>query len=466
MLAIAGGLTWWQRSVTPVDIPHPQDEAEIMTAVLERAYAMGRTNTQFTTAYAAHVLSTQAGGTNPYTVYTTNSPAHTDTNTVGYWPNATYQYPDAIRSAITPTANTFWIVPQTNYTQYGDASITWTQYPTKYLNSDTNWWTSFVTFPTGTYTTTTNYTLGDGTHVSHIYTNNTSVNVMAGNLFAFERDKNSLDWYMNAYNDMARALALMQWQLDINNKAKAIPSIVYTANYIYNSSGMSLVNDGWSSWFDHEGYGLTFSGYLYNNATYYTNNPTITMQFQIAFKPCVISNTTPFDLSNMTVLTAPLSWTYADHGPTTNGVNAIYWIMPTNYSIGYGGLHYVSAATIATMPSGSTTSIVMGAISTNDAASIVAAEASAVLPGIWSAVNPDHASWVPTSSPYSLSPGTTNILRIDSMYGTNLPPIPLPSLTSAYYETYNISRPNANIACAYKVNFQAITNYLNHTPIR
>jgi hypothetical protein len=46
LLAI-GTLCWWQRTPGPINAPRPQDEAEIMTAVLERHYAMGRTNVGF-----------------------------------------------------------------------------------------------------------------------------------------------------------------------------------------------------------------------------------------------------------------------------------------------------------------------------------------------------------------------------------------------------------------------------------
>ena len=115
LLAI-GTLCWWQRPVTPINAPRPQDEAEIMTAVLERHYAMGRTNTYYGTerlAYISTVLTTlvstvvtNIGGTNttlyvtnPATVYITNSPALILTNTIGFFPNAPFRLASGLRAA-------------------------------------------------------------------------------------------------------------------------------------------------------------------------------------------------------------------------------------------------------------------------------------------------------------------------------------------------------------------------------
>ena len=57
LLAI-GTLCWWQRPVTPINAPRPQDEAEIMTAVLERHYAMGQFNVGYFRAVANGRLET------------------------------------------------------------------------------------------------------------------------------------------------------------------------------------------------------------------------------------------------------------------------------------------------------------------------------------------------------------------------------------------------------------------------
>ena len=46
-LLAVGTVLWWQRAATPINAPRPQDEAEIMTAILERHYAMNRTDVGF-----------------------------------------------------------------------------------------------------------------------------------------------------------------------------------------------------------------------------------------------------------------------------------------------------------------------------------------------------------------------------------------------------------------------------------
>ena len=278
VLATAGGLLWWQRASTAHPVPHPQDEAEIMTAILERTTAIGRPM-QFTTTYGANVsqvLSNQVVGsvTNTITLYITNSPAHTDTNTIGYYPNAAYQYPSAIRSAIGNNWGCHWIVPSNTFFATGN----WDGMPTghgvinqrhgmcdnssMFLEDDSNWWTNFVTCATGTFLTTSNYfcpqivvtnVVGGVTTVSVItgdtnllistwintgpvwypeesgywsnnsttpctfstrqFTNAVTNGVDTGKLFAFERDRKAQYWSTNAYNDMSRALSLMQWQV-------------------------------------------------------------------------------------------------------------------------------------------------------------------------------------------------------------------------------------------------------------
>jgi hypothetical protein len=115
LLAI-GTLCWWQRTPGPINAPRPQDEAEIMTAVLERHYAMGRTNVYYGADRLAYVstvssttvstVTTNIGGTNyttyvtnPVTVYITNSPALTLTNAIGFFPNAPYRLASGVRAA-------------------------------------------------------------------------------------------------------------------------------------------------------------------------------------------------------------------------------------------------------------------------------------------------------------------------------------------------------------------------------
>jgi hypothetical protein len=98
LLAI-GTLCWWQRTPGPINAPRPQDEAEIMTAVLERHYAMGQMSVLYGTlkdAYISTVADSNAlGGVR----CVTNSEAYTLTNTVGFFPNAVNLYPYAIRLA-------------------------------------------------------------------------------------------------------------------------------------------------------------------------------------------------------------------------------------------------------------------------------------------------------------------------------------------------------------------------------
>ena len=190
------------------------------------------------------------------TIYTniTNSAAMSLTNTIGFFPNATFQYPDTIRSALVPCAGSFgtanackWVMPSNTFMTSGSFDGYFSSAPTNYLNfprtsyysGDTNWWTNWVTAPNGTFLTSTTfattvtsgnmytniwfsynwYDYGWHTNVywptnynSVIFTNHTTVDVAAGKLFAFERDKKALDWSTNAYSDMGRALSLMQWQ--------------------------------------------------------------------------------------------------------------------------------------------------------------------------------------------------------------------------------------------------------------
>ena len=213
-LAVAGGLCWWARTVTPVDMPRPQDEAEIMTACLERQYAMGRSSAQFVTTYATHK----------------------DTNTVGFFPNATFEYPAMIRSAIADSsAGVKWLLPPTNYMATGDFDGTFDPTNLHYLVTDATWWTNWVTLNVQHLTSTTKYaatnvvwtngvpigTTNWGWKTNVLYsTTNYAVTVSnynawtadGGKRFAFERDRKTLPWSTNAYNDLARPLALMQWQ--------------------------------------------------------------------------------------------------------------------------------------------------------------------------------------------------------------------------------------------------------------
>ena len=324
LLAVAGGALWFAR--TPgYPAPHPQDEAEIMTAVVERSMAMGRDGTNmFLTHVPENVSQVIVGsftnefdtlannikatfpdssiqtiigneydpgyfytpdslwgwckdwcyyypdgpdvsywwcdGSPPWVLspfdsygnplagygqitvtclstrimpiyaYITNSAAYTLTNTVGMYPSATQHYPDAIRAALAANGTTRWLL-QTNATALAGGAWDglWDSFPTNYLDTDATYWTNYVTCATGHYLSVTNYAVTNVVYTnfppstnwvwrtnilwrSQLYTNDTTVDVAAGKLFAFERDRGGLYWSTNAYNDMARALALMQWQ--------------------------------------------------------------------------------------------------------------------------------------------------------------------------------------------------------------------------------------------------------------
>jgi hypothetical protein len=106
-LLAVGTVGWWQRTPGPINAPRPQDEAEIMTAVLERHYAMGRTRFYFATSKDANVAQviTNIGGTNCITNITISA-AYSVTNTIGFMPNAVNTFPFAIRLALLPQTKT------------------------------------------------------------------------------------------------------------------------------------------------------------------------------------------------------------------------------------------------------------------------------------------------------------------------------------------------------------------------
>ena len=351
VLAVAGGLLWWQRGATYYPVPHPQDEAELMAACIERTMAItANTNFCFTKTYTATVSKTITGtnylslqiassiqsngmnwaygpdqvvyswpigkaasldnvGDNSYqgmlgilTVYyygandlsgnvfvllsssdysaewdnygeyytpnplpailsdggsgcapplltassvsgtksnftfallvysyVTNAAAHTDTNTIGMFPNATYQYPTTIRNALSPSGGRYWVLPPSFYMTTGNDPGYLTNFPTTHLDSAPNWWTNYVTAAQGTFLTTINYSLTNAVYTnyppatnwvwqtnilwhSQLLINPTTADVDGGKLFAFERDQTPLYWSTNAYNDLARPLSLMQWQ--------------------------------------------------------------------------------------------------------------------------------------------------------------------------------------------------------------------------------------------------------------
>ena len=176
-LLALGTALWWQRTPAPVEIPRPQDEAEIMHATLERLYGMEM----------------------PYSFVNTNG-----TNVVGYSPNATTKYPPKIRDAVGPNAKPpnegggwgdsvtrRWISP-TNFpnesaTWDGTWGITSNTPPTSWVlqNSVTRFWAHIdnIAIPWNTFVTGTNKTWLSTSNIVTYTTNIISVTTNDGVLF-------------------------------------------------------------------------------------------------------------------------------------------------------------------------------------------------------------------------------------------------------------------------------------------
>jgi hypothetical protein len=107
--------------------------------------------------------------------YVTNAAAFTLTNTIGFFPNATFKYPQSIRDALTDGAGAYgtanarkWLLPSSNYWQSGERDVTWTGgMLTNYLTTETIWWTNLVTLSTKT-------------ELSTIYSNIVNSNIVIG----------------------------------------------------------------------------------------------------------------------------------------------------------------------------------------------------------------------------------------------------------------------------------------------
>jgi hypothetical protein len=225
VLAIGTAL-WFNRPVTPINAPRPQDEAEIMTACLERHYAMLRTQEQFTITRAEYVSTVSDTNAPDGFRYVTNSPASVQTNTIGFFPNATFNYSDSIRRAIDPCVTGWywterfgqpfvidnevalywgtnrigyydcednarrmvnnegychWVVPTNTYVTTGawnpiDATAS------NYLDTDPTWWTNWVTLATTSMVVTLSYSNEVTTNIASITTNYvaTSPDIYAG----------------------------------------------------------------------------------------------------------------------------------------------------------------------------------------------------------------------------------------------------------------------------------------------
>jgi len=379
VLAVAGGVLWWQRTPAPVDIPRPQDEAEIMHACLEREYAMGMTTSMFVKTNAANVSqiiitnvwSNNIGGTwytdpahtgTTFNVYSnlTNSAAHTDTNTIGVFPNATFQYPNAIRAAITHLyvsqgapysygygtkgdSYLYWISTTNDALISSDYSANLDDYPTNYLSTDINWWTNCIALPLAKFISTTNWAITNivttstpwttnVTWTSQTYTAYTETNTWTSKLFPFERDRTSLYWSTNSYQDMARALSKMQWQLDLDRSvAWDCNSWTYTAkkgtdgtwtetsSFGFDGSGMGVYP---ASYFNVQGNAGVdvVPGYPYNYGGYWIELTVRTRSFRAR-----IINNQPFGWTNVIV------WVWQP-APVENPYNRVYFILPWQLS--------------------------------------------------------------------------------------------------------------------------------------
>ncbi len=199
--------------------------------------------------------------------FVTNSPAVVFTNVVGLYPSLT-ELSSAVRLAVHPWVasgtpgdpydppyyNAEWILPS-NDTQgvcldstvfngkfVYPLNILSTGYPNE-LYAEQNYWTNYITLNMAHRIAQTNYWDGTcivwtngvaytnqypatnsgssvtapSTNAGHRSTTNyaylSSCNPWTNKQFAFERDNTPYTWSTNSYNDMARILALMQWQM-------------------------------------------------------------------------------------------------------------------------------------------------------------------------------------------------------------------------------------------------------------
>jgi len=473
LLAI-GTLCWWQRTPGPINAPRPQDEAEIMTAVLERGYGMGQTP-----GYYKQI----------------------ETNTIGFFPNATFEYPADIRSNMDRVAAQpcnihrydlyrYWLAPSNSYYTSGgmntediasfyllptDVLYYSYEYISPIFASDPVWWTNWVTLSTqtlltqsnttitttniGSLTTNETYTVtgsvvtpgyyaaynalagtytewtagkvfysatpgsfeiadegagGGGTlsvynqnisfywkvgagwggdeqwraeyvripddcplvlpnlylsplldltisfagyatvtnyqtyGVPSVVTNTYPYNAWtAGRTFAFERDSKPYTWSTNAYNDMARALSAMQWQVSSAMTKKSLNRCGVTISISQSSAGrVFATNVIWDVGPDHDAtagafFSMSQGTDIINFPFEYRTNQVLT--WYSSSMALVITNDTPFTWSDGVSF---LSWDWSlvrplftnNYGPYPN--NAITMLTQTNHALVYnaGGL--------------------------------------------------------------------------------------------------------------------------------
>ena len=453
LLAVAGGLLWWQRPGTPVDIPRPQDEAAIMHAILERHYAMGRTNTKFVSV-------------------------NLKTNTIGFVPAATAQFPDLVRSAILP-ANTvpkiYWLVPNNVFFESGSWDGSYPNYTTasnKVLNAETIWWTNRVTLATGEFYSTTNYsttnivftngwfvpvggsnlvfTNGWVTNVlwsSIRYTNTTTIDVQSNGLFAFERDRSPFAWSTSVYNDMSRALSAMQWQkseLPLWDTNATNGTFRLFHDWYVNSR--NITNDQYELTFNPNQFYAGHAFCTWNVLEYvgYGVDRGLRLEMYMNIGTSFMTNSSAFVYANV----QPVADRATTNSEGVHRVNLAWsndppWLS-TILSNNAGGWARVSTNVFSLNP-GKGRSISLGNGDYNATrAAIIAYEAA-----FFAA---EKAALISASTPVGFYYGTDD--------GTNVPPWFAGVRLPGYYITWD------SLLETHRVVFQSITNYLPHAPAR
>ena len=223
-LLTLGTVCWWQRPSAPINAPQPQDEAEIMTAALERHYAMGRKSTKFTTIRPAYVITIADSNAPGGARYVTNSVAFTLTNSIGFSPDAPSRYSKTIKDALMwpmPHFGTRWLSPPDAFYTEGiwDVSAS--------LIATSNRYTKCLLHPTdGPSQLPYPWSYTDGSWwTQRVALSSAGINMWTPvTLFPFEynprRDivklkTSGIGWSKDVYNDMGRAVSIMQFQ---NNK--------------------------------------------------------------------------------------------------------------------------------------------------------------------------------------------------------------------------------------------------------
>jgi hypothetical protein len=272
--------------------------------------------------------------------YVTSSPAIWFTNTVGLYPAATFWFPDAIRAAIEPHhwpdgwdfgGAIRWVLPSNAFM----AADAWagpfdTGTPRAFLDDDPTWWTNWVTRGIGSWQRQQRYSATNVVWTNHVplgttnwgwwtsvvwsttnylVTSNLTGQVVNNKLFAFERDHDPYTWRTNSYSDMARALALMQWQET---------AVFYSNSFevYYRDDSITTNTDLYTGW----------PGVSYRPA--YSNSTREAWFYCGVF--WVPSNSTPFNRTNIYVYVDASEWGdegvygWPANGPFPEGLRTAY----------------------------------------------------------------------------------------------------------------------------------------------